>query len=99
MNTVLHAPSRVCWEKLWLMGVKVKVTNLQVEDKLWDDILLHESNGTSTPSGTSKPSPEGTIITRNLDKLFQFRTAEIIRGIISKKARFRNVNVDRGVVG
>ena len=50
-------------------------TNLQVEDKLWDDILLNQSNGTASPSSSGQPRPEGTIVTANLDELFQFGAA------------------------
>lgn len=50
-------------------------TNLQVEDKLWDDVLLNQSNGTASPSSSSQPRPEGAIVTANLDELFQFGAA------------------------
>lgn len=66
------------------------VTNLQVEDKLWDDILLDESNGTATPSSSCESCSEGTIVSANLYKLFQFGTA-IYNNTVSESKRNKSM--------
>jgi len=59
------------------------IANLQIKDELWYYALFHQSNSTTTPSSSSKPCSKSTIVTRNLCKFFQLRTANFI--IMKKK--------------
>lgn len=54
------------------------IANLQIKDKLWNYALFHQSNSTTTPSSSSKPCPKSTIVTTNIYKFFQLRTADSI---------------------
>lgn len=54
------------------------IANLQIKDELWDYALFHQSDSTTTPSSSSKPCSKSTIVTRNLGKFFQLRTADFI---------------------